>query len=154
VKTKKGVKVAITMQKPEWAPTGGCQLATAELKTYDRMREVKAREQDSEHFAAYLKNAKRDIQDEENKNVCIGRLHERGKRSAWLYDTLIVAFFENDKMTSVMLYLEGEEHVIHMNIELTEQQEKFYASQGRYGDISKGQGVPRLDDLPLVKFGG
>jgi len=154
VKTTKGVKLAITLQKPEWAPEGACQMATAELKTYDRMREVKAREEDSDHFAAYLKNAKRELQDAAKKNVCIGRLHQRSKRSAWLYDTLVIAFFDDDKMANVILYLEGEEHVVSMDLELTEQQQKYYLSQGRYGDISSGQRAPRLDDLPLEKFGG
>jgi hypothetical protein len=153
VKTARGVKIAITLQKPAWAAEGACQMATAELKTYDRMREVKAREQDSEHFADYLRKTKHELQDRANKNVCIGRLHQRGKRSAWLYDTLIVAVFDDRKIQTVMLYLEGEEHLIEMDIELTEHQQKFYLAQGRYGNILSGQRAPRLDDLPLEKFG-
>jgi len=154
VRTPRGVKLAITLQKPEWVADGTCQMATAELKTYDRMREVKARDQDSEHFAQYLKNSKQQLQDAANKSVCIGRLHQRSKRSAWLFDTLVIAFFEDKTITQVMLYLEGEEQVIGMDHELTESQAKFYLAQGRYGTISSGQRAPRLDDLPLEKFGG
>lgn len=154
VKTAKGIKLAITLQKPEWAATGDCQMATAELKRYDRMREVKSREQDSDHFAHYLANAKKDLQDAKNINACIGRLHQRKKRSAWLYDTLVIGFFENNKMSTVMLYLEGEEHVIEMNIDLTDTQSKYYLCQGRFGNITQGNRAPKLDDLPLEKFGG
>jgi hypothetical protein len=154
VRTAKGVKIAITLQKPEWTADGVVMQATAELKTYDRMREIKSREQDSEQFAQYLKNCKQDLQDTKTTNACIGRLHERGKRSAWLYDTLILAFFQENKMSQVMLYLEGEEHIIPLDLELTDTQQKFYLAQGRYGNISSGHRAPRLDDLPLVKFGG
>lgn len=153
VRTDKGVKVAITLQKPEWQEQGACQMATAELKRYDRLREIRAREDDSEQFASYLKNAKLDLQEAASKSVCMGRLHQRGRRSAWLYDTLIVAFFEGTKMERVMLYLEGEEHIVELDQELSETQQKFYLAQGRIGDIVSAKKVPRLDDLPLVKFG-
>jgi len=153
VRTDKGVKIAITLQKPEWCAEGACQMATAELKRYDRLREIKARADDSEHFAEYLKNAKIDLQEAANRDVCMGRLHQRGRRSQWLYDTLIVAFFDGKKMERVMLYLEGEEHIIELDQELSESQQKFYLSQGRMGDIVSAKKVPRLDDLPLVKFG-
>lgn len=153
VRTDKGVKIAITLQKPEWCAEGACQMATAELKRYDRLREIKARADDSEHFAEYLKNAKMDLQEAANRDVCMGRLHQRGRRSQWLYDTLIVAFFDGKKMERVMLYLEGEEHIIELDQELSETQQKFYLAQGRMGDIVSAKKVPRLDDLPLVKFG-
>ena len=153
VRTDKGVKVAITLQKPEWIGDGACQMATAELKRYDRLREIKARADDSEHFAKYLNSAKMDLQEAANRSVCMGRLHQRGRRSAWLYDTLIVAFFSGNKMESVMLYLEGEEHIIELDQELSETQQKFYLAQGRMGDIASARKIPRLDDLPLVKFG-
>lgn len=154
VKTDRGVKVAVTLQKPDWQSQGACQLATAELKRYDRMREVRARPDDSEHFAKYLENAKIQLQEAQNRDVCIGRLHHRGRRSAWLYDTLIVAFFESNKMARVMMYLEGEEYVIELDHELSPTQQKFYHNQGIHGSIASAKPVPRLDDLPLVKFGG
>ena len=154
VQTEKGVKVAVTLQQPEWTTAGICQLATAELKRYDRMREVKSRAEDSEHFAKYLESAKKDLQDAGNRSVCIGRLHQRSRRSAWLYDTLMIAFFEGKHMKQVMLYLEGEEYVIPMDQELSDTQQKFYHTQGRHGSIVSAKSVPRLDDLPLVKFGG
>jgi len=154
VRTDKGVKIAITLQKPEWATAGACQLATAELKRYDRLREIRARADDSEHFTKYLDACKIDLQEAANREVCMGRLHQRGRRAAWLYDTLVVAFFENKQMIRVMLYLEGEEHVIELTHEMSENQQKFYYAQGIQGQIQSAQRVPKLDDLPLVKFGG
>jgi hypothetical protein len=153
VRTDKGVKVAITLQKPEWASAGACQMATAELKRYDRLREIKARADDSDHFAAYLKNVKIQLQDAANRQVCMGRLHQRGRRSQWLYDTLIVAFFEGDCMQRVLLYLEGEEHTIELDQDLSENQQKYYLALGRHGEIKSAKKVPRLDDLPLSRFG-
>ena len=153
-RTSRGVKVAVTLQKLEWAADGVCQMATAELKTYDRMREIKARDQDSEQFAAYLKNSKLKLQEAKQRNLCFGRLHQRGKVSAWLYDTLVIASFDQDQMATVMLYLEGEEYIIDMDQELTDNQKKYYTAQGRHGDISTGHAAPKLDDLPLQKFGG
>ena len=153
VRTDKGVKIAITLQKPEWAAAGACQLATAELKRYDRLREIRARADDSEHFTKYLDACKIDLQEAANREVCMGRLHQRGRRAAWLYDTLVVAFFENKRMIRVMLYLEGEEHVIELTHEMSENQQKFYHAQGIQGQIQSAKRVPKLDDLPLVKFG-
>jgi len=153
VRTDKGVKVAITLQKPEWAETGACQMATAELKRYDRLREIKARADDSEHFAKYLENCKTDMRNAGNRDACLGRLHIRRKRAAWLYDTLIVAFFDNNQMARVLLYLEGEEYVIELNNQLTPAQQQYYHAQGLHGEIKSGKHVPRLDDLPLVRFG-
>jgi len=153
VKTEKGVKVAITLQTSEWAKTGDCQMVTAELKRYDRMREVKARTDDSEYFTQYLNSTKLMLQEAKSKSVCMGRLHERGKRSAWLYDTLVVAFFEDTRMVRVMLYLEGEEHIVELDKELSPAQHQYYHALGIYGQISGAKKVPKLSDLPLVKFG-
>jgi hypothetical protein len=153
-RTVRGVKVAITLQQPDWISVGACQLATAELKRYDRMREIKARADDSEHFGNYLKNIKQQLHDAHDHTVCLGRLHQRGRRSAWLYDTLMVASMHDDTVKSVMLYLEGEEYVIELDNTLTDLQQKFYHNQGIHGSIASARRVPKLDDLPLVKFGG
>jgi hypothetical protein len=153
VKTEKGVKVAITLQKPDWCAEGACQLATAELKRYDRMREVKARPDDSETFALYLANVKQQLRDSANHSVCIGRLHQRSRRSAWLYDTLMVAFLQGEIVERVMLYLEGEEYVIPLDHTLTDLQQKYYHNQGIHGAIAGANRAPRLDDLPLTRFG-
>jgi hypothetical protein len=153
VRTAKGVKVAITLQQPEWAAEGACQMATAELKRYDRMREIKPTAEDSPEFVRYLDDAKSQLQATRNRSACIGRLHHRGRRSQWLLDTLIVAIFEDDRMTNVMLYLEGEEFVIEMTHDMSPKQQEYYHCAGVYGEIQSGRQAPRLSDLPLVKFG-
>lgn len=153
VRTTKGVKLAITLQKPDWADQGACQMVTAELKRANRLREVRAREEDSPVFAQFLSKTKQEIQESQNRSVCLGRLHQRGRRSQWLYDTLVVALFEGTAMNQVVLYVEGEEYVIDMNQELSENQQKYYHCQGRFGQIKSATKVPRIDDLPLVKFG-
>lgn len=151
--TKKGTKLSITLQQPEWRDEGAVQMATAELKRYDRMREVKGRIDDSQEFNAYLEMTKRTLQEEGNKNVCIGRLHQRSKRSKWLYDTLVVAYTNGTRIQTVLLYLEGEEHIIALDQPLNDNQKQWYVSQGIFGDIRQRTAVPRLSDLPLVRFG-
>lgn len=154
VRTERGIKVAITLQKPEWQSQGAVQLATAELKRYDRLREVKARPDDSESFNQYLTATKQTLQAERNQNACLGRLHQRAKRSKWLYDTLVVGFLENNQIARVLLYLEGEEYVIELSDTMNKNQTEYYISQGIEGTIINTTHTPRLDDLPLVKFGG
>lgn len=158
-KTTKGIKIFITLQTPDQASQGTHVLATAELKRYDRMREVKSRSDDSNEFNQYLENVKQQLTEEAKKNseikksVAIGRLHQRQKRSAWLYDTLAVAFFEGNKMIRVMLYLEGEEYEITLDKELSRNQIDKFLGLGYYGEIRWNTRVPRLRDLPVVKFG-
>lgn len=158
--TKQGIKLYITLQCPEWRDEGQCQLVTAELKRFDRLREVKARIEDSEIFAKYLDHTKQSIQqgaiDNQSikKTVCLGRLHQRNRRSKWLYDTLAVGFMDQDKIFRVMLYLEGEEYEINLDRDMSDNQRDKYLSHGYYGDIKQARSVPRLNDLPLHKFGG
>lgn len=153
VRTPKGVKVNVTLQQPSWQAQGQCQEATAELKRYDRMREIKATADDSEAFAQYLEDAKSQLQDAKNRSACIGRLHRRGQRDNWLIDALAVALFDQDRMSSVILYLEGEEFVIDMTHDMSPNQEKYFHSNGIYGQLHSARPAPRLSDLPLVKFG-
>jgi hypothetical protein len=65
----------------------------------------------------------------------------------------MVAFFENDQMSKVLLYLEGEEVIIEMDREMSMNQQRYYHCQGILGTIHGRKKVPRLSDLPLSKFG-
>jgi len=155
VNTTKGIKLAVTLQRPDEAATGDVLLLTAELKRYDRLREIKSRiEDDTEHFAQYLAFTKSELQKAKNKNVAMGRLHQRGKRAAWLQDSLVVAFFDGDKIANVMLYLATEEVVIELDQPLSLNQQKYYRALGYQGVVKKGQQVPTFDSLPRTKFGG
>ena len=155
VNTAKGIKIAVTLQRPDEAPYGDVLLLTAELKRYDRLREIKSRiDDDTQHFAEYLSNVKSQLQQAKNKNVAMGRLHQRGKRAAWLEDSLVVAFFDNKRIARVMLYLATEEVVIELDQPLSQNQQKYYLGLGYQGVVKKGRDVPTFDSLPRTKFGG
>ena len=153
VRTAKGVKIAVTLQQPDWAESGECQMATAELKRYDRMREERVLDQDSEQFAAYVESTKLELTDKKSRSACVGRLHHRGQRSAWLLDALCVAVMQDHKIVTVMLYLEGEEFLIDLTLEMSPNQQKFYHATGIHGALVSARKSPRLADLPRVKFG-
>lgn len=153
-RTRKGVKLSITLQTADAADLGLCALATAELKRYDRLREVTARDDDSDHFAQYLKTTVEQIRDSQNTCACIGRIHERGKRSTWLHDALVVGILQDDSVVQALLYLEGEEYLIDLGLELSSRQHTHYRSAGIYGHIVNAARAPRLSDLPLTRFGG
>lgn len=153
-RTSKGVKLSITLQTAEQAEFGGCHLVTAELKRYDRLREVRVREDDSDHFAQYLEQAIQSIREEQNKFACVGRLHERNKRTQWLQDAVAIGIMNNEHIVQVLLYLEGEEYAVSLDQELSTRQARHYHTAGIVGSIKSATRAPRLSDLPVVKFGG
>jgi hypothetical protein len=153
-RTKKGIKLTITLQTQEEAEYGYCALVTAELKRYDRLREVRAREQDSTEFRTFLDTAKEQIRINGNQSVCLGRLHQRGKRSAWLYDTMAVGTLDGDIIRQVSIYIEGEIYQLELNQEISRLQQQHYYSVGILGSLISNQVAPRISDLPRVKFGG
>jgi hypothetical protein len=149
-RTKMGLKLFITLQKHSERSQGLHQSATAELKRYDRMREISLREEDSQQFNAKLESIKQDLKDQARdepvtrKVMVLGRVHDRGRRSVWYYDTLVVAKIDQERLEWIMFYCEGEEYFIEMNQELTESQQKYYLSQGIWGSIKKSAQAPRL----------
>lgn len=153
-RTSKGVKLSITLQTAEQAEFGGCYMVTAELKRYDRLREVRVRDLDSEHFAQYLEQAIDSIRYNQNKSACVGRLHERNKRTQWLQDAVAIGILSNDRIVQVLLYLEGEEYAVDLDQELSTRQARHYHTAGIVGSIRSAARAPRLSDLPVVKFGG
>jgi len=153
-RTKKGIKLTITLQTAEEAEHGYCALVTAELKRYGRLREVKPREQDSSEFRDFLNITKEQIRINGNQAVCLGRLHQRGKRTAWLYDTLVVGTLDGDIIRSAAVYIEGEVYNITLDQELSRLQQQHYYSVGILGSLISNQVAPRIGDLPRVKFGG
>lgn len=142
-KTAKGVKLAITLQTPELKRLR----VTAELKRYDRLREVKARLEDSTEFNLFFEDTKQAIYAARNKSVCMGRLHARGKRSAWYRDTLAVAMI-NDAGTveHVIININHEEYCVELNGQLTDLQSKMYRATGQIGTLQSSCAVPRIED--------
>lgn len=151
---KAGVRLHISLQTAEHQRQGERLLVTAELKRYDRLREVKSRLTDSAAFACLLEDAKRDIHTARNRDLCLGRIHYRGKRSAWIQDALIVAHLVAGHADWVLLYLEHEQYHVTMDRPLTAAQQAVYLCSGQQGDlINLLEAAPRLSELRPRKFG-
>jgi hypothetical protein len=153
VRSQKGVKIGITLQKPEWVKTGRILQITAELKRYDRLREVKPLSDDSEFFVDYLVGVKELLHSERDRTACLGRAHQRGARKAWIQDTLVLAHLRDNKIDTVTIYIEGDQFNIDMTHEMSQQQSRVYHSTGYHGAISFNRRSPRIDDLPTTQNG-
>ena len=153
-RTKKGVKLSITLQQPDEAESGACLRLTAELKRYDRLHEVKARPEDSPWFAELLRNTQADIRSSQDRTACLGRIHDRGQRSEWFLDSLVVGFMDGNIVRRVWLNLEGEEYILELDQELSDRQQDMYHSTRIQGHISKGKSAQRrLNTAQRVRFG-
>lgn len=152
VRSKKGVKIGITLQKPEWVSEGRTLQITAELKRYDRLREVKPNADDSDFFAEYLNGVKNTLHENKNKTACLGRAHQRGARRAWIQDTLVLGYLVDGNINEVLLYIEGEQIEISMNHQMSDAQQRVYYSTGIHGRIQLRKRSPRIDDLPTTRY--
>ena len=142
-RTAKGVKLAITLQTPDLKRLK----VTAELKRYDRLREVKARLEDSTKFNLFFEDTKQAIYAAKNKSVCMGRLHARGKRSAWFRDTLAVAVLDAaGTVEHVIVNINHEEYCVELTGQLTDLQSKMYRATGQIGTLQSSRAVPRIED--------
>lgn len=154
VRTRKGVKIGISLQKPCWIRDGRLLQITAELKRYDRLREVKPMQEDSDFFGEYLQGVKAILHEKRDRSACLGRAHQRGARKTWIQDTLVLAYLKDSGIATVTIYIEGDQFDIPMTHEMTEQQQRVYHSTGMHGNIVFNRRSPRIDDLPLTRFGG
>lgn len=142
-RTEKGVKLAITLQTPELKRLK----VTAELKRYDRLREVKSRLEDSTKFNLFFEATKRGIYDSRNRSVCMGRLHARGKRSAWYKDTLVVAVLNDAGIVErAIININHQEYDVELTGQLTDLQTKMYLATGQLGTLQSSRAVPRIED--------
>lgn len=142
-KTAKGVKLAITLQTPDLKRLR----VTAELKRYDRLREVKTRLEDSTKFNLFFEDTKQAIYAARNKSVCMGRLHARGKRSQWFRDTLVVGVLNDAGIVNhVIININHQEYAIDLDGELTDLQTRMYLATGQYGVFQSSQAMPRIED--------
>ena len=154
-KTTKGVKAMVTIQTATQARVGEATRLTAELKRWDRLRELKPYADDSDAFADMYLGAIEQLKEtpaRNRRNYCIGRLHDRGKRSAWYADMMMLGILDDqDHLKTVMLNIEGEEFEIEMDLTLSDRQ-TMYHSQGRHGTLTRSQRAPRLATAPSDKF--
>lgn len=149
-KTERGVKIMLTMQTAQDRAECGQIHLTAELKRYNRLRELKTYKGDSFEFDEHYRNTIQMIKDlgpEEGGAFCVGRLHQRGKRDAWVADMMVVAKVINDQIEQVLFYYQTEEYAITMDADMTAQQKEIYHSAGRYGEINTNRPIPTLATL-------
>jgi len=147
-RTRKGVKLAITLQRQQADQTQTARV-TAELKRYDRLREVKSRLDDSTSFSVFLEATKRDIYDLKQHEFCMGRMHQRGKRTQWLCNTLAVAQLNSAGVVDqVILNIDHEEYQIQLDGAVTEAQRQLYHATGQWGHWHSNRATaPTMNDL-------
>ena len=155
--TAKGIKVSVTLQTAEDAELGLVKLLTAELKRWDRIRELKPYEHDTDFFAEFYKKSLEDIRTDTapsvRSRVCVGRLHTRGRRSAWMADMIIVGWLSDlDTLERVLFYYGTEEYDIAMDMPLSPRQSDIYRSAGLWGQIKTAQVRPTLNSIQSQPF--
>lgn len=146
-KTAKGVKIMLTLQGPEHASQGIVVPVTAELKRYDRLREIRSLATDSDEFDHLLTQLLENVYDSKDKSYCVGRIHERGRRAAWIKDSVVIGTLNCGIITNVVLFVNNEQYEITMDKEMSERQLKHYHSQGLLGEIVNGEQAPTLDTI-------
>ena len=155
-RTQRGIKVMVTIQKASQVATGEVTRLTAELKRWDRLRELRPYADDSEAFAEMYADALeqlRSMPPDQRRNYCIGRLHDRGARSAWYADIMMLGVLDSEhtQLKQVLLNIEGQEFEIAMDLELSARQ-TMYHSQGRSGDLKRSRPAPRLATAPSERW--
>lgn len=149
-----GLKLAISLQTESMSAKGHLLLLTAELKRYDRLREIKPKIDDSSYFAQLLEQAKREIHAEKDRTVAMGRVHLRGKRSAWIPNALVVACVEKDQIKQVVLFLDDEEYAMALDQPITLAQQPLYTASGQWGAIAHPNShSPTLAEIIAEQFG-
>jgi hypothetical protein len=151
-KTDKGIKLFVTTQRTNRDSDDDIQKYTAELKRYDRLREIKATADDSEEFELLLDSVKSTLHKEKKKQACVGRLHIRGQRSAWFSDALVTGILQDGKIVSVVLFIGNDSYDIDLTKELTPAQAQYYHNLGIYGHLTANKRAPRMIDAPVTKM--
>jgi hypothetical protein len=153
-KTDAGIKVSITIQTEADAEYGLIAPLTAELKRASKISELIAYGGDDEDFARMYSQQKRDIRGapkELKKQLCIGRLHDRGKRSAWQADMFMVGHLASiNVLDSIMFYYKDQEFCIEMNLPLSSSQATMYHCAGRFGTLVSSKQVPTLASVKRI----
>jgi len=152
--SRPGVKLAISLQTAGMAQHGHLLLLTAELKRYKRLREIKARMDDTAAFAQILDQAKQQIYADQDHTIVMGRCHLRGQRSAWIPNVLVIGRIQADCVSQVILFLDDEEYTIKLDHPLTQAQQPLYLSAGQWGSIANPRAhSPNLRAIIQERFG-
>lgn len=156
-RSAKGIKVSITLQTQADAEQGLVKSLTAELKRHDRIRELKPYEFDSELFAEFYHQAKIAIKEDEDieyrKTVCVGRLHERGKRAAWVANMIVVGnITDQGRLQSIKFFYNDEQYEITLDTEMSPRQATSYHSCGIWGNLKSNKVAPTLESITSTPF--
>lgn len=157
VRTRNGVKLCLTLQTYEDSLIGEVVELTGELKRHSRLRELKHYDADDDWFATdvyqYLIDELKGFSPEEGKNICIGRLHDRGKRGAWYANMVVVGTMDDNQcLQTVYFYSDDEQYQIELIGELSDRQRELYHSTGIYGNLVSNRKAPRLATAPRKSF--
>jgi hypothetical protein len=158
--TKAGIKVSITLQSYEDAELGAQVQVTAELKRSDRLRELKPYDGDDDWFAEVYAEQIEDIKLEKDKEhkklLCIGRMHERGKRAAWYKNMLAIGKLNADnEIETLILCIEGESYQVNLTKEnMSTRQLDAYHCIGFYGALKKNKAAPSIANAPRTLYKG
>jgi hypothetical protein len=149
-----GIKLAVSLQTTTMAEHGHLLLLTAELKRYDRLREIKSKLDDSSAFAQLLEQAKHQVYADQDREIIMGRLHLRGKRTAWIPNALVIGRMVSGQISQVILCLDAEEYIIKLDHPVTQAQQPLYAASGQWGSIAHPNSrSPSLADIIRERFG-
>lgn len=155
-RTRSGVKVSLTIQNAQDALAGEVLELTAELKRHDRLRELKSYDADSYEFARLYSETITELKSltpDQGRNICMGRVHDRGARSAWYADIMVVGTLDDHgRLIRVLVNLEGDEYDIAMDQPLSPRQQEIYHSGGLYGHLKTIRTAPRLSTAKRTPF--
>ena len=155
-KTEHGVKLFLNIQTHEQSLTADVTALTAELKRLDRLRQLKINQNDSYEFEQniYLStiNEFKQWNEElspERKKFCMGRLHVRGARAAWIPDAMVVGKFnDEDHLEYIILHIDNKEYEINLTDEVSPRQAQYYHTAGHWGKLQTSKPVKTWDQLP------
>jgi hypothetical protein len=155
-RTETGIKVACNIQTATDAETGDCVALTAELKRSHRMNQIKKLyEPDRYEFQQlYWQTLEqlRELPVKQRKSICVGRLHQRGQRAAWVADMFMIAYMNEDRVESVYLNANNQEIEIELDGILSPTQTEMYWSTGIYGQLRTGKPAPTLATLKRIRL--
>lgn len=157
--TKSGIKLFLNMQTPGDVDNGSIISVTAELKQYSRLYEIKDYEFDTPEFTQLVNQLRENIRKTKPENgvtkqqMCMGRIHERGKRKEWLANMIVVGVLNTDGvLLYAQFYYNHECYDINMDDALTDKQQSMFHSSGHIGNIAKRKRPPTVAELPRTKL--
>ena len=157
VQTKNGVKLNVAIQTVADAEDGLYVELTAELKRHTRLRELKRYPEDDAYFEEHYINTIEEIKSlkDNGRQLCMGRMHERGARGRWFANMFAVGKFSDtnlDVMSQVVIHIGQEEFEILLDGQMSPAQQTLYHSTGIWGSLKTSKPAPRLETAKRKVF--